>query len=268
MVLHFGYSSKIVGIKTAFLYGDLEEEIYMECPKGMSDVKKDDCIILNKCIYGLVQAVCQYHKKVIKILKSFGFIGGNIDPCLYVKKSAKGIVYVAFYLDDNLMIGNSATIDEAILALKNKGLVLKIMEGLQDYLSCKIKISNDRKHAWLGQPHLIKNLKSKFEKLVNEVQSHKTPNTPKFLIIRPVEDIEKILTDDQLTYRSGIGMLLYLVKHVHHDIANTTRELSKVNDGVNPAAYTELLQVIKYVIDMEMLGLKINPWGILTNPGK
>ena len=149
----------------------------------------------------------------MEILKSSGFEGGSIDPCLYVKMSAKGIVYIALYVDDNLMIGDNAMIDDAILVLKNKGLLLKIMEGLKDYLSCKIKISEDKKHAWLGQPHLIKNLKSKFEKLVNEVRSHKTPGTPKFLIIRHTEDIEKILIEGQRTYRSGIGMLLYLVKH-------------------------------------------------------
>ena len=73
------------------------------------------------------------------------------------------------------MIGNSAAIDDAILMLKNKGLVLKIVQGLQDYLSCEIKILDNRKCAWLGQPHLIKNLKSKFEKLVNEVQVIKLP---------------------------------------------------------------------------------------------
>ena len=39
MVLHFGYLAKIVDVETAFLYRDLEEEIYMECPQGMSDIK-------------------------------------------------------------------------------------------------------------------------------------------------------------------------------------------------------------------------------------
>ena len=155
MVLHFSYLAKIIDIETAFLYGDLKEEIYMECPQGMSDVKKDDCIILNKRIYNLVQAAHQYYKKAVKILKSSSFIGSNIDSCLYAKKSVKGIVYVVLYIDNNLMIGNNAMIDDAISALKNKGLVLKIMEGLQDYLSCEIKISDDGKHAWLGQPHLI-----------------------------------------------------------------------------------------------------------------
>ena len=132
-----------------------------------------------------------------KEFEKFWFCGGSIDPCFYVKKSTKPILYVALYIDDNLMIGNSATIDDAILALKNKGLVLKIMEGLQDYLSYKIKISDDKKHAWLGQPHLIKNLKSKFGKLINKVQSCKAPGTPKFLIIRPTEDIKKILIENQ-----------------------------------------------------------------------
>ena len=93
-----------------------------------------------------------------------------------------------------------ATIDEAMEALKNKGLVLKIMERLQDYLSCKNKISDDKKLAWLGQSHLIKNLGNKFGGLVNKVWSHKTPGTPKFLIIRPIEDIEKISMEDQQKY--------------------------------------------------------------------
>ena len=110
----------------------------------------------------LIKQIINITKKAVKIFKSSGFIGGIIDPCLYVKKSMKWIVYIALYVNDNLMFGDIAAIDDAIVALTSKGLVLMIMEGLQDYLSCKIKISNDKKHAWLEQPHLIKNLESKF----------------------------------------------------------------------------------------------------------
>ena len=42
-----------------------------------------------------------------------------------------------------------AAVDNAIEALKNKGLVLKIAEGLQDYLSCKMKFFKDKKREWL-----------------------------------------------------------------------------------------------------------------------
>ena len=78
------------------------------------------------------------------------------------------------------MIRDVAAIKDTIEALKNMGLVLKIVEGLENYLSCKIKFSNDKKCALLGQPHLIKNLENIFRGLVNKVWSHKTQGTPKF----------------------------------------------------------------------------------------
>ena len=106
MVLYFDYSAKIV----------LEEEIYMEFPQVMSDIKKDDCINLNKCIYGLVQAARQYYKKAVKIRKYSGFVRGNVNPYLYVRKSVKGVVYLALYIDDNLMVGDVKEIDDAISA--------------------------------------------------------------------------------------------------------------------------------------------------------
>ena len=63
-------------------------------------------------------------------------------------------------------------------------------------------------------------------------------------------------------------MLLYLVKDSCPNLANMTRKLSKANDGTNPVAYKESLCMIKYVIDTKNLGLKIEPTGIPTNPGR
>ena len=54
-------------------------------------------------------------------------------------------------------------------------------------------------------------------------------------------------------------MLLFLIKHSRPDIANCTRELSKVLDGATLSAYKEMLQVIKFVIATKEWGLKFNP---------
>ena len=54
-------------------------------------------------------------------------------------------------------------------------------------------------------------------------------------------------------------MLLYLVKHSRPDIANATRELSKSMDGATEVGFQELLRVIKYVLDTENYGLKLEP---------
>ena len=77
---------------------------------------------------------------------------------------------------------------------------------------------------------------------------------------------KKISTEDQHEYWLGVGMLLYLFKHLWPDITNMNRELSKANDGASPAAFKELLHVIKHVLDTKNLGLKIEPTGNANKP--
>ena len=60
----------------------------------------------------MVQAARQYNKNTVQILKKEGFIECNDDPCLYMKKTEKDAVYIASYMDDNLVIGNPETIEE------------------------------------------------------------------------------------------------------------------------------------------------------------
>ena len=126
----------------AFLYGNLKEEIYMECPEGLENAsRQDDAILLNQCIYGLVQASRQHHKKAVKILNKIGFVGGDVDPCLFMKKLKLGLVFIALYVDDNLIVGHPKAINEAIEGMKQNGLILKVKKKLNDYLSCEIKFS-------------------------------------------------------------------------------------------------------------------------------
>jgi hypothetical protein len=78
--------AKIVNTETAFLNGDLKEEIFMEIAEGM-DASKEDCFSLNKTIYGLVQNARQFYIKLVKTLKSCGFKGIEVNPCLWKKHS-------------------------------------------------------------------------------------------------------------------------------------------------------------------------------------
>ena len=67
------------------------------------------------------------------------------------------------------MVGNVEAIDNTITALKNNGLVLTVVEVLQDYLSSKIKFSENEKRVWSGQLHLMKNMEKKFSEHVLDV---------------------------------------------------------------------------------------------------
>ena len=130
MIFHL--SAKIVDVETAFLYGDLKEEILMDYHPGIFDSKPDKALLLGRCIYGIVQAARQYHKKMMEILHRICFVGGIIYQCLFVRKSLAGIVYVALYVDDNLMIGHPKAIDEVISLLRKNNLVLNIQDNLTD----------------------------------------------------------------------------------------------------------------------------------------
>ncbi len=90
---------------------------------------------------------------MVEVLKSIGFEGGDVDPCLSMKRDKNGIIYVPLCVDDNLLIGNEKSIEETIKVLKKAGLVLKVYDSLEDYISFENKFSKDRKSAYLGQPH-------------------------------------------------------------------------------------------------------------------
>ena len=60
-------------------------------------------------------------------------------------------------------------------------------------------------------------------------------------------------------YRTGVGVLLELVKHMRPDIANLVRELARLNDGTRGNAMKEMKRVIKYVIDTGNKGLQMKP---------
>ena len=80
-----------------------------------------------------------------------------------------------------------------------------------------------------------------FSEEIKNLKVFATPGTPSFQIVRPEGKDEIIGKKEQSKYRTGVGMLLFLVKHSRPDIANRTRELSKVLDGANKGAYKELM---------------------------
>ena len=144
---------KVVDIDNAFLNGDLEPEIYMKIPEGYDevrnkDVDKEDCLILQKAIYGLVQAARQFWKKIVDKMQEGGFQLSEADPCMLYKEDERGVWIIIIYIDDMLIIGKEEAIDDAIKVLQGHFQV-KDPTSLEDYLGVQIVQSDDGKKAWL-----------------------------------------------------------------------------------------------------------------------
>ncbi|KAF0726422.1 hypothetical protein Ae201684P_021073 [Aphanomyces euteiches] len=95
-------------IKTAFLNGNLDEEIFMEQPEGYTQPHSKHLVcLLKKSLYGLKQSPRQWHKKLHALLVKIGFRQCYKDQCIYVKRSTTNncITYLAMYVDDIIIAG-------------------------------------------------------------------------------------------------------------------------------------------------------------------
>ena len=253
----------IFDIETAFLLGDLDKKIYMKCPDGMVH-KDDELLLLKKTIYGLVQSSRLYYKKYAKVMRQLGFERCKSDPCLFMKKDELGICIVLTYVDDNLALGTPRALKKLLKDLKQTEFTFTVEHTLKDYLSCEIE--ETRKGLWLGQPHMMKKLNDKFGDEVSKLPTYRTPGTPNMRLSKPDEEEKMVDQEEQSLYRTGVGMLMFCVKHSRLDIMNPTRELSKLLGAATPGAMKEMRRIIKYVLDTRELGLKIEPR--LSNEGK
>jgi Reverse transcriptase (RNA-dependent DNA polymerase) len=255
-------------IETAFLYGDLEEEIWMVIPDGYPEFVKDKtkqiigkethCLKLEKALYGLVQAARQWWKKFKEVMKEIGYAPSPVDPCLFTKTVNGKLSFVIIYVDDGGIFSTKDDIEEVIKAL-GKVFKVKYLGKLEYFVGCRIIENFDGKKLWIHQPKLIKHLEADFKKYITSPREFVTPASPGTTSVRPKEDETKITESEQTIYRSGVGMLLYLVKHSRPDIANSVRELSKVADGATPCHWKNLMRTIKYVLDTKEKALKVEP---------
>jgi hypothetical protein len=166
-------TSKLIDVESAFLHRELEEAISMDCPSRMEH-QAYEYLLLQKTICGLVQSTGQFYKKLMKTLRKIGFTGGRADPCLLTQRSKKGIVYVACYMYDIFAVGHREAIKEVVDLIKAQGLNVKVQDELTDYLSCNVLFNCNKSIAWLGQPHLIKNIERKFGAWVKKLKKWNT----------------------------------------------------------------------------------------------
>ncbi|GJV64779.1 transposable element [Tanacetum coccineum] len=98
-----------IDVKTAFLHGDLEEEIYMVQPEGFKFAGKEHEVCkLHKSLYGLKQSPRQWYKRFDKFMMESKYTRSKYDNCVYLKKLQDGsFVYLLLYVDDLLIASQS-----------------------------------------------------------------------------------------------------------------------------------------------------------------
>jgi hypothetical protein len=108
-----GWKLHKMDVKTTFLNGEIEEEVYIEHPEGFIVHNEISHVCrLNKSLYGLKQAPCAWYEKMDGFLMSFGFNKSVSNPNLYYHIDGNECMILVLYVDDRFLTGSERFIAE------------------------------------------------------------------------------------------------------------------------------------------------------------
>ena len=136
-------------VKTAFLNGNIDEELYMVQLEGFVDPKDAGKVCkLQRSIYRLKQASRSWNLRFDEVIKEFGFVQNVEESCIYKKVSESSVAFLVLYVDNILLIGNVLNLLNSVNEYLNSNFSMKDL-GEAAYILC-IKIYRDRSKSLLA----------------------------------------------------------------------------------------------------------------------
>ena len=159
---YYDYEIWQMDVKTTFLNGHLQEEVYMIQPEGFVSKDPNKVCKLQKFIYGLKQASRSWNIRFDEIIKMFGFIKTEDEPCVYKKISGCIVVFLILYVDDILLIRNDIPSLQSVKELLSKNFSMKDLGEAAYTLGVKIYSDRSNKLLGLSQSTYIDKMLKKF----------------------------------------------------------------------------------------------------------
>ncbi|GJZ53277.1 retrovirus-related pol polyprotein from transposon TNT 1-94 [Tanacetum coccineum] len=192
-------------VKSVFLNGFINEEVYVAQPLGFIDFEKPDHVYkLKKALYGLKQAPKAWYDRLKAFLIKHEYKMGLVDNTLITKKKSSKLIIIQIYVDD-IIFGLTCqdTCDEFGKIMHDE-LEMSMMGELNFFLGLQIKQMEDG--IFFNQSRYIKEMRKKFG--LEESKPMKTPISPDTKLTKD-EEFESV---DSTKYRGMIGSLLYLTE--------------------------------------------------------
>ena len=234
-------------VKTAFLNGDLEEEIYMKQPEGYVIPGQEDKVCrLVKSLYGLKQAPKQWHEKFDKVMMSNGFRINECEKCLYLKTTKNAYVMLCLYVDDMLIIGSNNDILNQTKTMLHGQFDMKDM-GLADVI-LGIKITRNSNGYILSQQHYAEKVLDRFK-----TYSSGTSTTPVDTTLHLKKNTGATVSQNE--YARVIGSLMYLTNCTRPDLAHSVNVLSRYTSNPGHIHWKAITRVLNYIRFTKNYGL-------------
>ena len=248
LVAHLDLELQQMDVKTAFLNGDLEEEVYMKQPEGFSSREGEHLVCkLKKSIYGLKQASRQWYYKFHGVITSFGFIENPMDQCIYQKVSGSKTCFLVLYVDDILLATNDKGMMHGVKQILSKNFDMKDM-GEASYV-IGIKIHRDRSRGILGlsqETYINKILERFWMKDCSPSVAPIMKGDKLSLNQCPKNDLENESMKN-IPYASVVGSLMYAQVCTRPDIAYAVGVLGRYQSNPGVDHWRAAKKVMRYL---------------------
>ena len=215
-------------VKTAFLHGELEEDIYMEQPEGFVIPEKEKLVCkLKKSLYGLKQSPRQWYKRFDTFMLSQGFKRSNYDSCVYLKTVKGSTICLLLYVDDMLIAAQSMSdINEVNKQLSNES-EMKDLGAAKKILGMEISRDRPFGKVYLSQKGYIDKVLRRFN--MHNAKPVSTPLAAHFklssaLCPKSDADIEYM---SRVLYSSAVGSLIYAMVCSRPDLSYALSVVSR-----------------------------------------
>ncbi|GJT51757.1 putative ribonuclease H-like domain-containing protein [Tanacetum coccineum] len=200
---YMGFMVYQMDVKSTFLYGQIEEEVYVCQPLGFEDPDHPDKVYkVVKALYGLHQAPRAWYDTLANYLLCNGFQRGKIDQTLFIKRQKGHILLVQIYVDDIIFGSTKKELCDEFEKLMKDKFQMSSMGELTFFLG--LQIQQKKKGIFISQDKYVNEILRKFN--YTDVKSASTPTD----LEKPlVQDGDAADVDEHL-YRSMIGSLMYL----------------------------------------------------------
>lgn len=235
-------------VKTAFLHGDLEEEIYMTQPEGFEVPGTKNLVCkLHKSLYGLKQAPRQWYKKFNEFMSNSGFNRCDMDHCCYVKKFADSYVILALYVDDMLIAGSNMTEINRLKQQMSENFEMKDLGPAKQILGMRISRNRSEGVLKLSQEKYVEKLLDRFN--VGDANTRSTPlgNHLKFSKKQSPQTDEEESYMSTVPYASAVGSLMYAMVCTRPDIAHAVGVVSRFMSNPGKEHWEGVKWILRYL---------------------
>ncbi|CAI7905590.1 unnamed protein product [Closterium sp. NIES-54] len=248
-----GWKVEQMDVKTAFLYGVVDEEIYMKQPEGYDDGSGCVCT-LNKAIYGLKQAPRCWYSRLVEALEALGFKVSGCDESLFMTEGEEEEVVLLVYVDDILLFSPSLERIKEVQGKLKETFQCKALGPVGYYLGLHVERDDVNVWLWLHQHNYLATMREKYG--LEEGRSVKTPLPSRFQLHLDEEEGEV------LEYE-----LMYASVNTRPDIAFSVSQLARVVSRPLQEHLDAAEMLVWYCMAASRVGLQYSVHGQLKQKG-